>query len=82
MKKMGYFEKYIESTNKSSISFALICPGVAFFVFGMFFVNFGLAYNGIISKYSIAYFVLMLPFIYIQMKTIIYFFKLYKKFEF
>ena len=81
MKKMGYFEKYIESTNKSSISFALICPGVAFFVFGMFFVNFGLAYNGIISKYSIAYFVLMLPFIYIQMKTIIYFFKLYKKFE-
>ena len=82
MKKMGYFEKYIESTNKSSISFALICPGVAFFVFGMFFVNFGLAYNGIISKYSIAYFVLMLPFIYIQMKTIIYFFKLYKKFAF
>ena len=82
MKKMGYFEKYIESTNKSSISFALICPGVAFFVFGMFFVNFGLAYNGIISKYSIAYFVLMLPFIYIQIKTIIYFFKLYKKFAF
>ena len=82
MKKMGYFEKYIVSTNKSSISFALICPGVAFFVFGMFFVNFGLAYNGIISKYSIAYFVLMLPFIYIQIKTIIYFFKLYKKFAF
>ena len=82
MKKMGYFEKYIESTNKSSISFALICPGVAFFVFGMLFVNFGLAYNGIISKYSIAYFVLMLPFIYIQIKTIIYFFKLYKKFAF
>ena len=82
MKKMGYFEKYIESTNKSSISFALICPGVAFFVFGMFFVNFGLAYNGIILKYSIAYFVLMLPFIYIQIKTIIYFFKLYKKFAF
>ena len=82
MKKMGYFEKYIESTNKSSISFALICPGVAFFVFGMFFVNFGLAYNGIISKYSIAYFILMLPFIYIQIKTIIYFFKLYKKFAF
>ena len=82
MKKMGYFEKYIESTNKSSISFALICPGVAFFVFGMFFVNFGLAYNGIVTKYSIAYFIIMLPFIYIQIKTIIYFFKLYKKFDF
>lgn len=82
MKKMNYFEKYIESTNKSAISFALICPGVAFMVFGMFFINYGLAYNNIIDKYSIAYFIFMIPFIYIQMKTIIYFFKLYKKFEF
>jgi hypothetical protein len=82
MKKMGYFEKYIHSADKSSISFALICPGVAFFVFGMFFVNFGLAYNGIVAKYSIAYFIIMLPFIYVQIKTIIYFFKLYKKFAF
>ena len=82
MKKMGYFEKYIDSTDKSSVSFALICPGVAFFVFGMFFVNFGLTYNDIISKYSIAYFIIMLPFMYVQIKTIIYFFKLYKKFSF
>ena len=82
MKRMGYFEKYIHSEDKSSVSFALICPGVAFFVFGMFFVNFGLAYNGIVAKYSIAYFIIMLPFIYVQIKTIIYFFKLYKKFVF
>ncbi|WP_368030244.1 hypothetical protein [Arcobacter sp. s6] len=82
MKKMGYFEKYIHSNDKSAISFALICPGVAFFVFGMFFVNFGLTFNGIIAKYSIAYFIIMLPFIYVQIKTIIYFFKLYKKFSF
>ena len=82
MKKMGYFEKYIHSNDKSSVSFALICPGVAFFVFGMFFVNFGLAFNGIVAKYSIAYFIIMLPFIYVQIKTIIYFFKLYKKFSF
>ena len=82
MKKMGYFEKYIESSDKSAISFALICPGVAFFVFGMFFINFGLTFNGIIAKYSIAYFIIMIPFIYVQIKTIIYFFKLYKKFSF
>ena len=82
MKKMGYFEKYIHSEDKSSVSFALICPGVAFFVFGMFFVNFGLAFNGIVAKYSIGYFIIMLPFIYVQIKTIIYFFKLYKKFSF
>ncbi|MDZ7819612.1 MAG: hypothetical protein U5K55_13840 [Aliarcobacter sp.] len=82
MKKMGYFEKYIHSADKSSVSFALICPGVAFFVFGMFFVNFGLVFNGIVAKYSIAYFIIMIPFIYVQIKTIIYFFKLYKKFSF
>lgn len=82
MKRMSYFEKYIHSEDKSSVSFALICPGVAFFVFGMFFVNFGLAFNGIVTKYSIAYFLIMVPFIYVQIKTIIYFFKLYKKFSF
>ena len=82
MKKIGYFEKFIESNDKSALSFALICPGVAFFVFGMFFVNFGLSFNEIVAKYSIAYFILMIPFIYIQIKTVIYFFKLYKKFSF
>lgn len=82
MKKMGYFENFIESNEKSALSFALICPGVAFFVFGMFFVNFGLSFNGIVDKYSLAYFLFMIPFIYIQIKTIIYFFKLYKKFAF
>ncbi len=82
MKKMGYFEMYIESANRSAISFALICPGVAFMVFGMFFINYGLIFNNIVDKYSLAHFIVMLPFIYIQVKTIIYFFKLYKKFSF
>ena len=40
MKKLGYFEKFIKSNEKSALSFALICPGVAFFVFGMFFIKF------------------------------------------
>jgi len=82
MKKMNYFEEYIHNSNKSAVSFALICPGVALMVFGMFFINFGLMSNGIIEKYSIAYFLLMIPFIYIQFKTIIYFFKLKNKFQF
>lgn len=82
MKINGYFEKYIDDENtKSSVAFALICPGVAFMVFGMFFINFGLTYNGVIEKYSIAYFVLMLPFIFVQYKTILFFFKLKKKFK-
>ncbi|MGA1931369.1 TsoY family (seleno)protein [Arcobacter sp. YIC-464] len=82
MKQLGYFEKYVNGTDKSPVSFALICPGVAFFVFGMFFINFGLTFNTVIAKYSLAYFLLMIPFIYIQIKTIIYFFKLKTKFEF
>lgn len=82
MKEIGYFDKYVNGEDKSPVSFALICPGVAFFVFGMFFINFGLTFNTVIAKYSIAYFLLMLPFIYIQIKTIIYFFKLKTKFEF
>ena len=82
MKQIGYFEKYIHSEDKSAVSFALICPGVAFMVFGMFFINFGLTYNEVIAKYSVIYFILMLPFIFIQYKTVIYFFKLKKKFEF
>ncbi|RXJ78789.1 hypothetical protein CRV03_01810 [Arcobacter sp. F155] len=83
MKMNKYFETYVdEEKTRSSVSFALICPGVAFFVFGMFFINFGLTFNNVVEKYSIAYFLLMIPFIFIQYKTIIYFFKLKRKFNF
>lgn len=82
MKENGYFDKYIYSSKEtSSVSFALICPGVAFFVFGMFFLNFGLAYNGIVSKNSIVYLILMLPFMFVQFKTIKVFFILKSKFK-
>ena len=82
MKELKYFEKFVEGKDRSSVSFALICPGVAFMVFGMFFINFGLTFNGIIEKYSLAYFLLMTPFMFVQYKTVIYFFKLKKKFLF
>ena len=81
MKKMKYYENYIAGKEKSAVSFALICPGVAFMVFGMFFINMGLELNGIVDKYSIAYFLLMLPFVYIQFKTVLVFFKLKNKFS-
>ncbi len=83
MKINNYFKEYVYSNNtRSSISFALICPGVAFMVFGMFFINFGLTYNNVVDKYSISYFLLMIPFIFIQYKTIKIFFILKRKFEF
>jgi hypothetical protein len=82
MKQLNYFNEFVEGENRSPVSFALICPGVAFMVFGMFFINFGLTFNGVIEKYSLAYFILMVPFIFIQYKTVIYFFKLKQKFDF
>lgn len=81
MKKIGYFEEFIHGDKKSPVSFALICPGVAFMVFGMFFINLGLVLNGIVDKYSVAYYVLMLPFVWVQFKTVAYFFKLKFKFQ-
>jgi hypothetical protein len=81
MKKMKYFQEYILEDKKSTVSFSLICPGVAIMVFGMFFVNLGLTANGILDKYSISYFIAMLPFMYIQYKTVSLYFRLKKKFE-
>lgn len=81
MKDLGYFKDYISGDKKSPESFALICPGVAIFVFGIFFINYGLMTNGVVAKYSLPYFLLMLPLIFIQVKTIIVFFKLKKKLE-
>ena len=82
MKDNGYFNKYIHSKDfKSSVAFALLCPGDAFFVMGMFFINLGLVSNGIVDKYSIVYFILMLPFIYVQFKTAKVFYILKSKFN-
>lgn len=79
LNKISYFKEYIYGTSKSSLSFALICPGVALFVFGMFFINQGLVFSGLLEKYSFVYFLLFIPFVFIQLKTIKYFYILYKK---
>ncbi len=81
MKNIGYFEEFVHSEKKSPVAYALICPGVAFMVFGFFFINFGLTFTGLIDKYSVVYFLLMLPFMFVQYKTIIYFFTLKNKFH-
>jgi len=80
MKHIGYFEEFVHGDKKSPVSFALICPGVAFAVFGLFFINMGLTLNGVVEKYSIAYFLLMAPFVFVQYKTVEYFFRLKGKF--
>lgn len=80
LKKFNYFEKYIHSNTKEPSAYALICPGVAFFVFGMFFIQWGLIYNEVITKYSFLHLLLIALLAIVQFKTITTVFKLNKKF--
>ena len=79
MKKMGYFRDYIYGEEKSNISFAIICPGVAFYVGGFFLIMAGLVKNGIIGMFSPAFFIFLAILIFVQFKTIRVFFKLESK---
>lgn len=79
MKTLGYFDKYLYSNEKSVTTLGLICPGVAFFVFGMFFIYFGLLKNNVLEIFSLAYFIVLLPFVLVQIKTIMTFIKVTKK---
>jgi hypothetical protein len=81
MRRNKYFRTYIfwkYGKKQSVTSLALICPGVASAVFYMFFVQYGLVYNHMVDKFSIVYFVLLLPALYIHYKTVYYFFKIKK----
>lgn len=72
LKQIGYFKQYTHLTGskKSAGSFTLICPGVAFFVLGMFFVGDGLIKTGIIDQFSVWHFLVLIPFVFSQFKTI------------
>ncbi|MCK5895380.1 MAG: hypothetical protein KAG20_01175 [Cocleimonas sp.] len=76
MNKLGYIPDNSQGTEANAGSFALICPGVAFFVFGMFFLTFGLVQNGLITLMSPAFFVLLTPLVLIQLQTLRVFFRL------
>lgn len=79
MKKIGYFEQYLHGTDKSPASFALICPGVAFFVFGMFFIHVSLVHTHLIDIFSLAYFAWLAPLILVQLLTLKTFIRLKRK---
>ncbi|WP_018945590.1 hypothetical protein [Thioalkalivibrio sp. AKL17] len=79
MKKLGYFRDYIHGEKKSPVSYALICPGVALVVFSWFFINLGLVSNGVVEQFSVAYFALLAPVVYLQVVTIATLFRLNRK---
>ena len=76
MKRVKYFKTYVFGDKQSVPSLALICPGVAFTVFYLFLIQYGLVFTEVLDKFSIAYFVLTAPILYIHYKTVYYFFKL------
>ena len=79
MKRARYFEQYVSGEKKSSGSYALICPGVALFVFANFVINPGLVGLGVMDKFSIAYFMAYLPLVAVQALTIKVYFQLNRK---
>ncbi|HKL43677.1 MAG TPA: hypothetical protein VJ892_00160 [Candidatus Absconditabacterales bacterium] len=79
MRMNNYFKDFVKGAKKSVGSYALICPGVALTVFGFFFVHKGFVLTGIVDKFSLIYFLLLLPVFYVQFITIKTLFRLNKK---
>ncbi len=79
MRMNNYFKDFVKGAKKSVWSYALICPGVALTVFGFFFVHKGFVLTGIVDKFSLIYFLLLLPVFYVQFITIKTLFRLNKK---
>ncbi|MBB4287633.1 TsoY family (seleno)protein [Roseospira goensis] len=70
MTRLDYFRQYLGGARLSAGSYALICPGVAMMVFGMFFLHLGLVKGGLVEKYSLLHLALMVPLAYLQVRTI------------
>lgn len=71
MRRLGYFSNFVWGTQGNAGTFSLICPGVALFVFGFFFLSFGLVRSGLVTHLSVLYFVILLPFAAIQGVTLL-----------
>jgi hypothetical protein len=81
MKKLNYIAEYVHGSQKDVSSYALICPGVAYVVFGFFFVHWGLVHNHVIDKFGIIYWILIAFLAAVQFKTVATMLKLNKKFN-
>jgi hypothetical protein len=70
MKRMDYFKHFIHGDRVHASTYALVCPGVAFPVFGMFVVKFGLLGNMMFTIWSLPHYLFLLPFFLVQLKTL------------
>ncbi len=79
MRENGYFNEYIKWEKASVGSLSLICPWVAATVFGFFLLHRWLVDNGVLEKFWIGYFIILMIFLIIQVKTILVYLRLNKK---
>jgi hypothetical protein len=77
MRRNSYFSEFIhgevssdETAASTPATYALICPGVAFWVFGMFFLDKGLVQPGLLNLFSLPYLILLLPLLAVLGQTI------------
>lgn len=70
MRRLNYFKDYIHGDKAHATTFALVCPGVAFPVFGLFVIKFGLLGNGLIMMWTPAHYLFLLPFLLVQLITL------------
>ncbi len=76
MRQNDYFPEFIHGITskpdqaiKTPATYALICPGVAFWVFSMFFLDKALVHSHLLTLFSIPYFILLLPMLLVLVKT-------------
>ena len=69
LRRLGYAGRYIFGQEASVGSYALVCPGVALAVMIQFWLNRGLVDAGLVTKFSIAYWVISASAIAIQLVT-------------
>ncbi len=70
MKRLNYFNDFIYGDKVHATTYALVCPGVAFPVFGLFVVKFGLLGNMLVMMWTPAMYLFLLPFLLLQLKTL------------
>jgi hypothetical protein len=76
MKLNGYLANYLHGDSRSPVSFGLVCPGVAFFVMGVFWWHVGFVNTGLVAKFGLVYWMGMATMVAVQMLTIYAFVRL------
>ena len=60
LRRVGYVRRFLFGAENSVGAYALVCPVVAFGVMTQFWINAGLVQAGLLSKFSVAYWILTL----------------------